>query len=212
MGWGLFPAEAGELRGLKKSTSKTRDQLQLKFRALGRVSESKDWFVLAPNGTLHSGDRIAFEVELTRPAYVYLFFEGPSGDAALLYPPNGAHHLVGPDRPVRVPDHGRSLKLDDNTGREVVYVVASAQRVPNADKGLDAVRASFGPKPSSDRTKKARPKRPDRRPAPHKPVEPPPRLSLQTRGLVLVEEDKTVSAKPDAEGFIVYPFVLNHAP
>ncbi|MBD3165482.1 DUF4384 domain-containing protein, partial [bacterium] len=78
--------------------------------------------------TVHSGDRFRMMVQVEPDAYVYIINKDASGQVFTLFPnsaitsvvnplPSGVEHFI--------PGSDQALELDEQTGVEVVYVVAS---------------------------------------------------------------------------------------
>ena len=103
-----------------------------------------------------SGDRMKFELELNRPAFVYVLNRTFPGDArrlqalgieevrnrdrqnrrgdrrqyTLLYPRAGSRPAALPaNRPVRLPAGDRVFRMDDSPGLERLYVMVSEERL-----------------------------------------------------------------------------------
>ncbi|MBL9006873.1 MAG: DUF4384 domain-containing protein [Myxococcales bacterium] len=81
--------------------------------------------LLENGGTLRSGDRFALRLTVLEPLYLYVEHHAASGTAGTLHPsPPSPPLLTLPGTPLTVPADG-SLQLDDRTGRESLWVVAS---------------------------------------------------------------------------------------
>lgn len=188
--------------------------------------------------TLHSGDRIALEMNLNRPAYVYVVQFFADGSASVLFPE------AGEERPIsgaqRIPGTGW-FELDDAVGDENVYVVASVAPLAEADAAIqqvvDDVRtSSTAPAPRADPPPApvdagVPPPAPDAAPpdaAPPPPTgtdhprnhgaggppapPPPPRgASVRSRGLLRVGATPEVHATADEMGVAVFRFWFKHA-
>ena len=103
-----------------------------------------------------SGDQMRFEVEVNRPAFVYVLNRTFPGDArrlqalgigdvldndkqnrqgdrrqyTLLYPRAGSSPAaLRPNRPVRLPTGNTVFRMDDNPGLEKLYVMVSEERL-----------------------------------------------------------------------------------
>ncbi len=97
----------------------------------GRIGTS---YVL-PNAKLHSGDQVAFKLEVTRPAHVYLVWYSPDGWSLVLFPQNGDLELA-PGASARVPGEGKWIPLDSHVGEENIYVLASYRPLSESDPML----------------------------------------------------------------------------
>ena len=85
--------------------------------------------------TLRSGDKIAWSVSVTRPAYIYVLQFFPDGSAAVLFPDGAENNRV--DESQRIPPSGW-FQLDDAQGQENVYVVASVDPLERVDESVSA--------------------------------------------------------------------------
>jgi hypothetical protein len=80
---------------------------------------------------LHSGDQIKMLVRLKTDCFVYVVHEGSTGEISLKFPFDlkqfTADYKTGKN--YYIPKGRDWFKLDNNTGRETFYVVASAKRL-----------------------------------------------------------------------------------
>ncbi len=87
---------------------------------------------------LRTGDELKFIVELTKNCYAYLVYQNSKGEIELLFPyslnqfttdyKTGKNYFI---------PQGRSwFKLDENTGRETFYLLASADRLTDLESLL----------------------------------------------------------------------------
>ncbi len=98
------------------------------------------WWALPAGGSLRSGEVMAVEVELLRPAHIYVIGVDGAGQAVLLFPDAkyerdamlgvGTHRLP-PETSVRP-----NIKLDSNTGKEQLFIVAASVHVSSVDSEL----------------------------------------------------------------------------
>lgn len=105
------------------------------------------------NDVLHSGDFVAYEVWVDRPAYVYILQFFPDGSQAVHHPATEEPTKLEARTWVRVPPDARDwLELDDATGQENLYIVASIRPLdaasPELKSLIDRVRTS--PQPGGD--------------------------------------------------------------
>ena len=78
---------------------------------------------------LHSGDRIKFLVAPRKPCFVYLFHLDGPGALSLLYPSRFDHAAVQQRGASLVPPDNRWYALDEATGTEKFYLVASREQL-----------------------------------------------------------------------------------
>jgi len=121
-----------------------RTELGLKLSVLAQGPSDPAMSPLTDGASIHTGSHVAFVVQVTRAAYVYLFQRSSSGSVAVLYPdpripiPNP----IPPTTPLRIPQGGASFKLDDNDiGTEGVFIVASLLPVTQLATAADHARA-----------------------------------------------------------------------
>ncbi|MBT8491707.1 MAG: DUF4384 domain-containing protein [Deltaproteobacteria bacterium] len=122
--------------------------VKLSFRVHAKDGQSVR--AIAPGETLRSGDKIALSLDLDQRAYLYVVQYFADGTAAVLFPQGDEQNrLVGV---TRIPSRGW-FRLDDNTGEENVYVVASVRPLKEAEETimqtLNSVRVS-GANPSEE--------------------------------------------------------------
>lgn len=112
----------------------------------GKVDEStrKE---LKPNAVLKSGEGYSLKVALSRPAFVYLLQFKPNGSGEILYPAGGDPR--GAQEVHRIPgEEDVTLRLDEVTGPEVLFLVVSEQPIAVADPAIAAVMREVGTMPA----------------------------------------------------------------
>jgi Domain of unknown function (DUF4384) len=100
-------------------------------------------FVLRPGEELPTGASVAFEFQVTKDAYVYLFQKEPSGTVNVLFPDprSGVTNPLHAGVVTRIPNSG-TYDLDaKDIGIEHVYVVATRAPLPNLEAALARVQA-----------------------------------------------------------------------
>jgi hypothetical protein len=97
--------------------------VELRVEALTK-SGSK---MIESEDTLHSGDRMALQVSVDQPAYVYVALApADGGKPQVLYPPkDAAEAQVQPGAATRIPPAGQWFRLDKDTGQEDILVYAA---------------------------------------------------------------------------------------
>jgi hypothetical protein len=106
-------------------------------------------FEVEDGDVLRSGNGLHMTLHLEAPRHVYLAMLGSSGEATLVLPPEGRNlpRPIPAGARLDLPPRGQFFRLDDNTGREAVFVVATAG--PLGDPGrvvriLEAAGADHG--------------------------------------------------------------------
>ena len=102
--------------------------------AFAVLSDSGGEHNLAPishDTTLRSGDQFKMMVRLRTECFVYVIYESPAGEISLKFP----YELKQFSRDYKtavnyyIPKGRDWFKLDNNTGQETIYLLASAQRL-----------------------------------------------------------------------------------
>jgi hypothetical protein len=103
---------------------------------------------LLPGESLRKGDGVAFELQASLPAYLYLVqLTGASGELNVLFPDPAiaVHNPIAAGGTVRIPD-ARFFVLDDHDiGTEQVYIIASTHEIPQLDAALGQLRGGHSP-------------------------------------------------------------------
>ena len=93
-------------------------------------------------GILRSGDMFKVKFKLKNEAYVYVLSLDSLGNLAKLFPDRDGK--VGtkfkPNEPHTIPVKDKWLRLDDNTGQETVYLIASPKAIENIEKRIATVK------------------------------------------------------------------------
>jgi hypothetical protein len=96
--------------------------------------------------TLHTGDRLKFMIAHQTPCFIYLFHLSDGNELTCLYPRQFESTARMTDTPAFVPPDNLWFALDEETGTEKFYLLASSQRLDAIEKlyqRLDA--AETGP-------------------------------------------------------------------
>jgi hypothetical protein len=99
---------------------------------------------LAPGGALPTGARVAFNVQTSAEAFVYLFQKAPDGSLTVLFP----NEKIGTKNPLpanafaRIPGGTQRFKLNDkDLGTEKVFLAISRKPIDRLDQALARVNA-----------------------------------------------------------------------
>ena len=95
-------------------------------------------------GVLHSGDEFRITFELQEEAYVYLLSLDSLGNLTKLFPEKdtGLHIKVKPHKTYIFPEQKRRFRLDDNTGQETLYLLASPEVIRDVDQRINQLQKS----------------------------------------------------------------------
>jgi hypothetical protein len=104
--------------------------------------------VIGGGSVLPTGTRVSFTVQVSRPAYVYLFQKAPDGTVNVLFP--DARIATANPLPaaveLRIPTGVAAFKLNDkDIGTERVYVVASLEPLTSLQAAAERVAAGQKP-------------------------------------------------------------------
>lgn len=96
-----------------------------------RVGKDKKFVSIMRDTVLKTGDEIKMVVELKKECYVYVILQDSKGGVSLLFPEN-VRQFVGDYKAGKnyyIPKGREWSELDKNTGRETIYLLASAERL-----------------------------------------------------------------------------------
>ena len=116
------------------------DQNQIYFKwAMGTIRQADkayEFQAVSKDTTLKSGDHLKFYLHLESKIYVYLLHVSSMNDITMLYPPksektDSTGYIPG-EHFIPTGDHW--FELDNNTGKEIFYLLASANRLTKLEK------------------------------------------------------------------------------
>lgn len=216
-----------QTRGVEKVVEGPSSALSLSVRVNGKAGRLLQ--TLEAGASLASGDLVEVIVGVDRPAYVYLVQRFPDGTAAVLHPESGDLQLPG-GLETRFPEPGAWYQLDDVTGEEHLYVVASERPLADADQAVAAAIATVRaegrfdapagaaepPQTAANATEPspappAQPK-PQPRPSAGQSKPAPMLMSFANRGLVKAVDAGHAAIEADADGIAIYHFWFRHEP
>jgi hypothetical protein len=103
--------------------------------------------VTSEDVTLRSGDEIKMFVGPESRCFIYVLHQDQAGQFEVLYPSDGAFPDAPPTAPTYIPSGGGWLQVDDASGTERIYLLASTTRLTSLEQLLAAA-ASTAKKPS----------------------------------------------------------------
>lgn len=120
---------------LLSSLAGTQEKPNVSFEwAFATLSDAgKEWNLLSisRDTTLQTGDQLKMMVRLKMDCFIYVIHETPSGEISLKFPYDlkqfTTDYRVGKN--YYIPKGREWFKLDNNTGRETFYVIASSRRL-----------------------------------------------------------------------------------
>jgi hypothetical protein len=189
---------------------------------------------LYPGAQLRSGEDFHLWLEAAEPVFVSVMYEDPQGEVVLLKNSGGAADFrIEPGEKTRFPREGSTIRLDNQTGTERLYIIAS--RLPlheladDTSKAVDAVQETRRLPPLAPPLAKQTVSRrrrvadekasascqsgkqrsafrfdcPEVKVRTHVP-------GLRTRGTAVEADDHSIAAMMDAEGVVVIFFPIEH--
>ena len=110
------------------------------FGALVGAKNSQQLVSIRRDTTLKTGDQLQMFVALHKACAVYVIYYSAEGDMALLFPYDGKQPVVDykTSTPYYIPKDRSWFALDENTGRETFYLLASAKRLTDLESLLNA--------------------------------------------------------------------------
>ncbi|MGA2401952.1 MAG: DUF4384 domain-containing protein [Syntrophobacteraceae bacterium] len=134
-----------------KDTGRTSDPeviFRWAFAAMSGQDAKRSMGPVTEDMALKSGDQLKMMVELQRRCFVYVFHHNRQDGVKLLFP-YALQQFEGdyqPNRRYYIPRGEAWFRLDENPGREVFYLVASAKRLDELEKAYlrhDSAEAAF---------------------------------------------------------------------
>ncbi|HYQ16251.1 MAG TPA: DUF4384 domain-containing protein, partial [Polyangiaceae bacterium] len=103
---------------------------------------------ITPGSSLPTETRVAFSLQVSHPAHVYLFQKSPDGKLSVLFPDAriAATNPIAAGTELRIPTGSGAFRLNDkDIGTERVYVVASLEPLPNLAQAASQVASGGEP-------------------------------------------------------------------
>ena len=104
---------------------------QWAFGSIKNTSSGPQFEVITRDTTLKTGDQIKFYIKVENKCFVYLIYQSSQGDLSVLFPYR--FKLMAKDdyttRHYYIPKGERWFELDEVTGTERFYLLASAERL-----------------------------------------------------------------------------------
>jgi len=94
--------------------------------------------------SLNTGDSFKIKYQLEEEAYVYLLSRGSQGKILKIFPEKDTLQLVKlePNKVYNLPQNDKWFVLDDNIGKETLYLLASRKPIEDIDRKVDKLKAS----------------------------------------------------------------------
>ena len=98
-----------------------------------------------PGAPVPTKARVAFDLDVSRDAYVYIFQKSPEGGVTVLFPNSriGTQNPLKANERATIPSGGKRFVVNDkDLGLEHIYVAVSKDPIPNLDESLRKAAAS----------------------------------------------------------------------
>jgi hypothetical protein len=118
------------------------------FGAQVKTDNGSKLVSITQDTTLQTGDQLKMVLELQKPCFVYVVYQGPQGEIRWLFPGTKEvfeqeYHL---GQRYDIPTGDAWFHLNDQVGHETFYVLASVQRLSD----LEALLVSYPTTPASE--------------------------------------------------------------
>ena len=131
--FGLAIAYSQDAIFAEQANSRAEDKVSFlwAFGAIKKTDQGSQFFKITRDVELKSGDQLKMLVKLNKKCFVYVFYYSSQGELHMLLP----YHLnqFATDYEISknyyIPQGNFVLELDENTGEEKIYLIASARRL-----------------------------------------------------------------------------------
>lgn len=145
------PSQPVELASVKASTpSAVTAPLTLSMNIIGQRKEPDGSYtevLISEGSVLRSYDNFQVHLEVSRPTYVYILIYDSQGRAGQLFPDAKIDHpeFIETGRKVVIPRRDLWFWLDEHTGTETIYVLASEKPMPDIQGLLAKMESADSP-------------------------------------------------------------------
>lgn len=111
-----------------------------------------------PGASVPTNARVAFSVEVSRDAHLYIFQKTPGGEVTVLFPEPriGTQNPLRAGTSVELPPNGQRFRVNEkDVGTENVYIVASRTPIQSLDAALQKVKDGSVTQITQDKVLKA---------------------------------------------------------
>ncbi|MDM8516414.1 DUF4384 domain-containing protein [Desulfobacterales bacterium HSG16] len=105
------------------------------FAAIKGPLNSPEFVAVTKDISLETGDRLKFFIQLQTECFVYLFYRSSKNEMVMLFPNKGKKSKTKSKtfQKYYIPRGQALFKLDENTGTETFYLLASNQRLKSLE-------------------------------------------------------------------------------
>ena len=106
------------------------------FGAMVGPEQGRKFVPIIADTALQTGDQLKFMLELHKTCFVYLIYQSSQGNMSLLFPSqiNQFDSDYALQKTYYVPHHDSWFELDNQSGTETFYLIASVSRVPELEE------------------------------------------------------------------------------
>lgn len=118
------------------------------FGAIKKTDQGSQFTKIMRDTELKSGDQLKMLVKLNKKCFVYVFYYSSQGELYMLFPYKLAQFSTDYkiSKNYYIPQGNYVLELDENVGKEKIYLVASARRLHELEDLFDSYDSEEGVK------------------------------------------------------------------
>jgi hypothetical protein len=130
---------SGDPRASAEQQERENVQFFWAFGAVVKGEHGPKVMAITGDTTLKTGDRLKMLIEPRKKCYLYLIYHSSRDELRMLFPYHLQQFPAGYDTLKRyyIPQGDTWFELDEHTGSETFYLLASAQRLPELETLLD---------------------------------------------------------------------------
>ena len=114
-------------------TDNTKLEFLWAFGAIVESNHAKRLISVRKDIVLHSGDRIKFFINTKSECFIYLFLHNAQGELLMLLPSKLSSARILSNQKIYIPGGDAWFKLDEETGAERFFLLASTKRLKNIE-------------------------------------------------------------------------------
>lgn len=136
----------------QKAAAVQQDDENISFKwglaALAGSGKDRKYVPINRDTVLKTGDELKMVVELKKSCFVYVVYQNSSGEISMLFPYEVSQFSTDykTAKNYYIPKGRTWFKLDSNTGRETIYLLASVQRLSDLESLLSKYKDTTGTK------------------------------------------------------------------
>jgi hypothetical protein len=115
------------------------------FGGMTGGDEDRQFIPITHDTILKTGDKIKMLVDLQSECFVYIFYQSSQNEINLLFPPATGVEKYRTLKKYYIPNGYQWFELDDHTGREIFYLLASARQLGQLEALYESYLSSTSP-------------------------------------------------------------------